>query len=88
MPCCWNNVCECNLLVIQIKCSILQKLIVHDHTYLQRLLLLSHCRVSLLFSLPIVLMNLQVALFIRPHPLLHLLSGNILLRAMVDGTTT
>jgi hypothetical protein len=76
-----------NLLVIQIKCSILQKLIVHDHNYLQCLLLLSHCRVSLLCSLPIVLVQLQVILFILPHPLLHLLGSNILLHATAEGTT-
>jgi hypothetical protein len=83
MYCCWNDACECNLLVIQIKCSILQKMIVHDHTYLQCLLLLSHYCVSL----PVVLMNLQVVLFILPHPLMHLLGGNILLCVTTEGTT-
>jgi hypothetical protein len=55
---------------------------------LQRLLLLSHCRVSLLFSLLVVLVQLQVVLFILPHPLLHLLGCNILLHATAEGTTT
>jgi hypothetical protein len=32
IPCCSKYACERNLLVIQINCSILQKLIVHDHT--------------------------------------------------------
>jgi hypothetical protein len=63
-------------------------MIVHDHTYMQCLLLLSQCRMSLLFSLPIVLVHLQVVLFSQPHPLLHLLGENILLRAMAEGTTT
>jgi hypothetical protein len=66
MPCCSKYACEHNLLVIQIKCSILQKLIVHDHTYLQRHLLLSKCRIPLLFSLPVVLLHLQVVLFVLP----------------------
>jgi hypothetical protein len=66
MPYCSKYACECNLLVIQIKCSILQKMIVHDHTYLQRHLLLNNCHVSLLFSLPTVLLHLQVVLFILP----------------------
>jgi hypothetical protein len=63
---CSKYACEHNLLVIQIKCSILQKLIVHDHTYLQRRLLLRKCRVSLLFSLSVVLLHLQVVFFILP----------------------
>jgi hypothetical protein len=33
-------------------------------------------------------MQLQVVLFVLPHPLLHLLSGNILLHATAEGTTT
>jgi hypothetical protein len=66
MPCCWKYACECNLLVIQIKCSILRKMIVHDHTYLQRLLLLSKYLVLLLFSLPVVLLHLEVVLFVLP----------------------
>jgi hypothetical protein len=78
MPCYWKYACECNLLVIQIKCSILQKLIVHNHTYLQHYLLLRKCRVSLLFSLPIVLLHLQVVLFIplsRCSIFLFIISG-------------
>jgi hypothetical protein len=66
MPCCWKYAYECNLLVIQIKCSILQNAIVHNHTYLQRLLLQSKCHISLLISLPIVLLHLQVVLFVLP----------------------
>jgi hypothetical protein len=66
MPYCSKYACECNLLVIQIKCLILQKLIVHDHTYLQHHLLLSKCRVPLLFSLLVVLLHLQVVLFLPP----------------------
>jgi hypothetical protein len=66
MPCCSKYACEHNSLVIKIKCSILQKLIVHDHTYLQWRLLLSKCRISLLFLLPVVLLHLQVVLFILP----------------------
>jgi hypothetical protein len=58
MPCYLMYACERNLLVIQIKCSILQKLIVHDHTYLQHHLLLSKCHVSLLISLLVVLLHL------------------------------
>jgi hypothetical protein len=83
-----NYACECNLLVIQIKRSIHQKLIVHDHTYLQHLLLLSKCRISLLFALPIVLLHLQVVLFILSYALLHRLIHNILICAMKVGTTT
>jgi hypothetical protein len=49
---------------------------------------LSHCHISLLFLLPVVLMHLHVVLFVFPPPLLHLLGGNILLRAMAVGTTT
>jgi hypothetical protein len=66
MPCYLKYACERNLLVIQIRCSILQKLFVHDHTYLQHHLLLSKCYVLLLFSLPVVLLHLQVVLFILP----------------------
>jgi hypothetical protein len=66
MSCFSKYAYERNLLVIQIKCSILQKLIVHDHTYLQRHLLLSKCCVSLLFSLLVVLLYLQVVLFVLP----------------------
>jgi hypothetical protein len=88
MPYCWKHACECNLLIIQIKCSILRKLIVHDHTYLQCRLLLSKCHVSLVFSLPIVLLHLQVVLFILPLPLLHSLIHNNLLRVTAAGTTT
>jgi hypothetical protein len=66
MPYCSKYACECNLLVIQIKYSIIEKLIVHDHTYLQCHLLLRKCRVPLLFSLPVVLLHLQVVLFILP----------------------
>jgi hypothetical protein len=88
MPCCCKYACEWNLLVIRIRCSIIRKQIVHDHTYLQRLLLLSHCRVLLLFSLPVVLIHLHVVLFVFPPPLLHLLGGNILLCATTVGTTT
>jgi hypothetical protein len=62
MPCCSKYACEHNLLVIQIKCSILQKLIIHDYTYLQCHLLLSKCHVSLL----VVLLHMQVVLFILP----------------------
>jgi hypothetical protein len=58
MPCCSKYACERNLLVILIKCSIIQKLIVHDHSYLQRHLLLSKCHVLLLFSLLVVLLHL------------------------------
>jgi hypothetical protein len=58
MPCCSKYACERNMLVIQIKCSILQKLIVHDHTYMQCHLLLSKCHIPLLLLLPIVLLHL------------------------------
>jgi hypothetical protein len=58
VPYCSKYAYECNFLVIQIKCSILQKLIVHDHAYLQHHLLLSKCLGSLLFSLPVVLLHL------------------------------
>jgi hypothetical protein len=52
--------------VRQTKYFILQKLIIHDHTYLPRGLLLSQCHVSLLFSLPVVFLHLQVVLFVLP----------------------
>jgi hypothetical protein len=88
MACYSKYACECYLLVIQIKCSILWKLIVHDYTYLQRHLLLSKYRISLLFSLPVVRLHLQVVLFVLPQPLLHLLVCNILLRVTMTSTTT
>jgi hypothetical protein len=60
-------------------------MIVHDHTYLQRHLLLSKCHVLLLFSLLLVHLHLQAVLFVIP---LHLLVHNILLHATAVGTTT
>jgi hypothetical protein len=66
MACCWKYACECNLLVIHIKSSILQKLIPHGHTYLQPCLLLSKCHISVLFSLHVVLLHLQIVLFVLP----------------------
>jgi hypothetical protein len=88
MPCSSKYAYEYNLLVIQIKGSILWKLILHDHTYLQCHLLMSKCRISLLFSLPVVLLHLQVVLFVLPQLLLHLLFRIILLRAPAVSTTT
>jgi hypothetical protein len=73
---------------MQLKYSILQKVMVHDHTYLQCCLLLSKCHVSLLFSLPIVLLDLQVVLFVLPKPLLHLLIRNTMLHVTAVGTNT
>jgi hypothetical protein len=55
---CWKYAYQCSLLVIQIKCSILRKLIVHYHTYLQRFLLLSKCWVSMFFSLLVVILHM------------------------------